>query len=384
MLVMSRRRVAIVGASLSDCGKVEDKTFLQLMAQAARRAIADAGLTKRDVTGLGALEGLTPPVDLAEYLGISPTWVNSTKVGGSTWEVMAQHAVDAIAAGKTEVVVLTYASTVRSDLKAGRGVVQQTHALPDTGVYEQAYRPTLIGRYAMAAKRHMHQYGTTAEQLAEIAVAMRANAATNPMAQYRTPITVEDVQSAQMMADPFTTLHCCIRSDGGGAVVLASEAVARQCRKKPVWILGAGHAVSHVSMSQWPDFTRSACEKSGAIAFGEAGIKPAEVDVAQIYDSFTYTVLAALEGLGFCAPGEGGAFVANGALKADGRLPTNTDGGGLSACHPGQRGIFLLVEAVRQLRNEAGEGQVADAKLCCVNGTGGFMSSTGTMILGAD
>jgi acetyl-CoA acetyltransferase len=269
-------------------------------------------------------------------------------------------------------------------LKAGRGVVQQTRALPDMVAYEQAYRPTLIGRYAMAAKRHMHEYGTTAEQLAEIAVAMRANAATNPLAQYRTPLTVQDVQAAQMVADPFTTLHCCIRSDGGGAVVLASEAVARQCRKKPVWILGAGHAVSHVSMSQWPDFTRSACAKSGAIAFGEAGIKPAEIDVAQIYDSFTYTVLATLEGLGFCAPGEGGAFVANGALRIDGRLPTNTDGGGLSACHTGQRGIFLLVEAVRQLRNEAGVGQVADAKLCCVNGTGGFMSSTGTMILGAD
>ena len=236
---MSRHRVAIVGACLSDCGKVEDKTFLELMAQGARRAIADAGLTKADVTGLGALEGLVPPVDLAEYLGISPTWVNSTAVGGSTWEVMAQHAVDAIAAGKTEVVVLTYASTVRSDLKAGRGVFQQTRALPDMAAYEQSYRPTLIGRYAMAAKRHMHEYGTTAEQLAEIAVAMRANAATNPLAQYRASITVAEVQAAPMLADPFTTLHCCIRSDGGGAVDLANEAVARQCRKKPVWILGA-------------------------------------------------------------------------------------------------------------------------------------------------
>jgi acetyl-CoA acetyltransferase len=282
------------------------------------------------------------------------------------------------------VVVLSYASTVRSDLKAGRGVVQLMHSLPDHAIYEQAYRPTLIGRYAMAAKRHMHQFGTTAEQLAEIAVAMRANAASNPLAQYRTPITIDEVQSAPMMADPFTALHCCIRSDGGGAIVLASEAVARNCRKKPVWILGAGQAVSHVSMSQWADFTRSACERSGEIAFGQAGIKPAEIDVAQIYDSFTYTVLATLEGLGFCAPGEGGAFVANGALRRDGRLPTNTDGGGLSSCHPGQRGIFLLVEAVRQLRHEAGEGQVAGAKLCCVNGTGGFMSSTGTMILGAD
>jgi acetyl-CoA acetyltransferase len=381
---MSGRRVAIVGASLSDGGKVEDKTFLDLMAQGVRRAIADAGLTKSDVTGLGAQQGLVPPVDLAEYLGIHPTWLNSTAVGGSTWEVMAQHAVDAIAAGRTEVVVLTYASTVRSDLKAGRGVFQQTHPLPDHAAYEKPFRPTLIGRYAMAAKRHMHEYGTTAEQLAEIAVAMRANAVTNPLAQYRKPITVAEVQAAPLLADPFTTLHCCIRSDGGGAVVLASEAVARNCRKKPVWILGAGHASSHVSMSEWTDFTRSPCATSGEIAFGQAGVKPAEIDLAQIYDSFTYTVLSSLEGLGFCAPGEGGAFVANGALTRTGRLPTNTDGGGLAACHPGQRGIFLLVEAVRQLRGEAGDGQVPGAKLCCVNGTGGWMSSTGTMILGVD
>jgi acetyl-CoA acetyltransferase len=228
----------------------------------------------------------------------------------------------------------------------------------------------------------MHRYGTTIEQLAEIAVSARANAAHNPEAYYREPITVDDVLASRPMADPLTALHCCIRSDGGGAVVLTTEERARDLRATPVAILGAAEAVSHVSMSEWPDVTESPCVRSGAEAFAQAGVTPADIDICQLYDSFTVTVLLTLEGLGFCAPGEGGDLVASGALRLDGALPTNTDGGGLSACHPGMRGIFLLVEAVRQLRGEAGDRQVAGAELCCVNGTGGWMSSTGTMILG--
>jgi acetyl-CoA acetyltransferase len=230
----------------------------------------------------------------------------------------------------------------------------------------------------------MHEYGTTAEQLAEIAVSARYNAALNPDAYYRDPITIDDVQSAAMMADPLTKLHCCIRSDGGGAVVLVSEDRARDCAKEPVWILGTGEAISHTTMSEWPDFTESACVRSGQQAFGRAGVTPADIDICQVYDSFTPTVLLTLEGLGFCAKGEGGAFVEDGKLRVGGALPTNTDGGGLSACHPGMRGMFLLVEAAKQLRGECGPRQVPEAKLACVNGAGGWFSSTGTVILGTE
>jgi acetyl-CoA acetyltransferase len=236
----------------------------------------------------------------------------------------------------------------------------------------------------MAARRHMAQYGTSVDQLAEIAVAARANAKDNPDAYYTEPITIDDVVTSRMIADPLTKLQCCIRSDGGGAVVLASEDRARDLAKRPVWILGSGEAVSHVTISEWPDFTQSPCVRSGRDAFGQAGVTPADIDICQLYDSFTITVLLTLEGLGFCAPGEGGAFVEGGTLTRDGALPTNTDGGGLSACHPGMRGIFLIVEAVRQLRGEAGPRQVRDPQLACVNGTGGWMSSTSTMILGVD
>ena len=186
------------------------------------------------------------------------------------------------------------------------------------------------------------------------------------------------------MAEPFTKLHCCIRSDGGGAIVLTTEDRARDRARTPVWVLGTGEAVSHTTMSEWPDFTESPAVRSGRLAFARAGVSPADIDVCQLYDSYTYTVLATLEALGFCAKGEGGDFVADGRLRLGGALPTNTDGGGLSACHPGQRGMFLLVEAVRQLRGEAHGRQVEDAALACVNGTGGWFTSAGTTILGRD
>jgi acetyl-CoA acetyltransferase len=234
----------------------------------------------------------------------------------------------------------------------------------------------------MVARRHMHEFGTTIEQLAEIAVSTRHNAALNPEAYHRDPITVDDVLGSRMIADPLTKLHCCLRSDGGGAVVLASESRARDCARPPVWVLGTGEAVSHTTMSEWEDFTESPCVRSGQQAFGRAGVTPDDVDVCEIYDAFTPMVLLTVEGLGFCKKGEGGPFVADGRLRVDGPLPTNTDGGGLSACHPGMRGIFLLVEATRQLRGECGARQVAGAEVACVNGTGGWFSSASTVILG--
>ncbi|GBE64449.1 thiolase [Mycobacterium sp. MFM001] len=379
---MGASRVAIVGAGLSECGRVPDKTAMALMAQASRRAIADAGLTKDDIDGFGGHGTLLPPVEVSEYLGLRPTWVDATNVGGSSWEVMARHAAAAIAAGEIEVALLTYGSTARSDVK--RRVRGSTAAMSTGGAmqYEAPYGATLIAKYAMAARRHMIEFGTTVEQLAEVAVAAHEWAALNDNAFERDRITAAEVAAAPMLAEPFTSKHVCLRTDGGGAVVLASEQVAKHCAKEPVWILGAADATSHVSMSEWGDFTTSAAAQSGPRAFAQAGVAPEDIDVAQLYDSFTSTVLLTVEDLGFCAKGEGGSFVGSGALRPGGVLPTNTDGGGLAACHPGMRGMFLMVEAVRQLRGECGPRQVEDARLACVHAMGGFFTHSATMILG--
>lgn len=377
------KRVAIVGAALSDCGRVDVISPYQLHHQAASRALADAGLGKDDVDGFASCGmGLLAPVEIAEYLGLRPTWADGTSVGGATWEFMLEHATAAIQAGHAEVVVLVYGSTTRADLKRGRRLANINFGTRGPVQFEAPYGHALIAKYAMTAHRHMHEFGTTAEQLAEIAVSARANAGLNPDAYYRDPITIDDVQSAPMVADPFTTLHCCIRSDGGGAVVVTSEERARDCAKAPVWVLGTGETTSHTTMSQWLDFTESPAVRSGALAFGRAGLTPADVDVCQIYDAFTGMVLLSLEALGFCGKGEGGPFVEDGKLRVGGDLPTNTDGGGLSSCHPGMRGMFLLVEAVKQLRGEAGERQVGGAEVACVNATGGWFSSTATALLG--
>jgi acetyl-CoA acetyltransferase len=383
-----KRKVAVVGVSLSDCGRVDDATPYALHAQAARRALADAGMDRSLVDGFASAGlGTLPPVEVAEYLGLRPTWVDSTAVGGSTWEVMAAHATDAIAAGHTRAVLLVYGSTARADIKAGRRTGNLSFGARGPLQFEVPYGHTLIAKYAMAARRHMHEYGTTLEQLASVAVQARANAALNPEAMFRTPITTDDVLSGPMIADPFTKLHCCLRSDGGAAVLLAAEEYVRDCRTAPVWILGTGEHVSHTTMSEWPDFTVSPAAVSGRLAFERAGVRPDEIDVAEIYDAFTYMTLVTLEDLGFCAKGEGGQFVEKGRLTVGGELPVNTDGGGLSAQHPGMRGLFLLVEAVRQLRGEAGERQVRKAggrlpELAVASGTGGWFCSSGTVVLG--
>ncbi|MEU5315382.1 acetyl-CoA acetyltransferase [Streptomyces sp. NPDC021056] len=376
------RKVAVVGVSLSDCGRVDDATPYTLHAQAARRALADAGLDRSLVDGLASAgTGVLAPVEVAEYLGLRPTWMDSTSVGGSTWEVMAAHATDAIAAGHANAVLLVYGSTARADIKAGRRTGDLSFGARGPLQFEVPYGHTLIAKYAMAARRHMIEHGTTIEQLAEVAVQARANAALNPEAMFRTPITVDDVLSGPMIADPFTKLHCCIRSDGGAAVLLAAEEYVRDCRTAPVWVLGTGEHLSHATMSEWPDFTVSPAAVSGRLAFERAGVRPEEIDLAEIYDAFTYMTLVTLEDLGFCKKGEGGAFVQSRTL------PVNTDGGGLSAQHPGMRGLFLLVEAVRQLRGETGERQVRAGdgglpRLAVASGTGGWFCSSGTVILG--
>ncbi|KUJ53756.1 acetyl-CoA acetyltransferase [Streptomyces sp. NRRL F-5122] len=389
MTPMTARRAAIAGVSLSDCGRVDEATPYTLHAQAARRALADAGLDRALVDGFASAGlGTLAPVEVAEYLGLRPTWVDSTSVGGSTWEVMAAHAVDAIAAGRARAVLLVHGSTARADIRAGRRTGTLAFGARGALQFEVPYGHTLIAKYAMAARRHMHRYGTTIEQLAEVAVQARANASANPEAMFRDPVTVDEVLSGPMIADPFTRLHCCIRSDGGAAVLLVAEDLVRDCRTAPVWVLGAGEHVSHAAMSEWPDFTVSPAAVSGRLAFERAGVRPQEVDFAEIYDAFSYMTLVTLEDLGFCGKGEGGPFVEKGRLLVrGGELPVNTDGGGLSAQHPGMRGLFLLVEAVRQLRGEAGDRQVRRRggvlpRLGVASGTGGWFCSSGTLVLG--
>lgn len=393
------RRVAIVGAALSDTGRVDTKTPYDLHAQAVRRALADSGLSKSDVDGLASNGlGTLQPIEIAEYLRIHPTWVDSTQVGGGTWEVMACHAADAIAQGHADVVVLVYGSTTRADLKKGIRRANLSYGNRGPMQFEAPYGHTLISKYAMSTRRHMHEHGTTLEQLAEVAVSARYNAQFNPDAYYRDPLTIDEVLSGRIMADPFTKLQCCIRSDGGCAIVLAAEDRVPDTATKPVWVLGHGHTVSHTTMSEWADFTTGPAAVSGPIAFERAGIGPDEIDLACIYDAFTFMLMATLEDLGFCGKGEGGPFVEDGRLRLGGALPTNPDGGGLSACHPGMRGLFLLVEATRQLRGDYAGGngrtengepipaerQVPDAKLAVASGTGGWFCSNGTLVLGVD
>lgn len=379
------RKVAIAGVALSDVGRVDDKNAYELMGQASRRALAEAGLRPDQVDGIASTsQGTLPPADVAEYLGIRPRWIDSTAVGGASWEVMLAHAADAIAAGHANVVLLTYGSTARADLRKGLRTANINWGSRGPLQWEAPYGHTLISKYAMAARRHMHEYGTTIEQLAEVAVSARYNAHDNPEAFYRDPITIDDVLSGPMIADPFTKLHCCIRSDGGAAVVLVAEDRVADLATEPVWFLGAGEATSHMLTSQWEDMTVGPAAITGPLAFQRAGLTPADVDVAEIYDAFTYMLLLTMEDLGFCEKGEGGAFVEKGSLRLGGSLPTNTDGGGLSACHPGQRGLFLIVEAARQLRGECGPRQVPDARIACVSGTGGWFCSSGTVLLGSD
>ena len=393
------RDAAIVGIHEYPSRDVEGEVSpLQIKAESASRALKDAGLNWSDVDAIydageaGGMAGLT----MAEYFGLSPNVIDTTNVGGSSDEFHAAHARRDIGAGKAKVALLTYGSTAHSNARAigvgGRGGASM-HPAENMDAYAGM---TLIANYAMVAHRHMHQYGTTSEQLAEISVATRMHAMRNPEAVRAMEdlefldireTTISDVVNSRMIADPLHLLECCMISDGGGAVVIASPEVARDCRKAPVWILGSGEATKYPMSGG--DITTSAAAQSGPQAFLEAGVTPGEMDIAMIYDSFSITVLALLEDLGFCPKGEGGRWVEGGRLRFD--RPNdgpalNTDGGGLSSNHPGMRGIFLLLEATRQLRGES-TSQVADAKLAVAHGNGGMLGSrhaAGTIILGRD
>jgi len=332
---------------------------------------------------------------VAEYFGITPRVIDTTAVGGSSYQFHAAHAARDIASGRARVALLTYGSTAKSDSRAvGTGGRTFPEPTPATNM-EVPYGLTLVGNYALVAQRHMYEHGTTAEQLAEIAVTTRAHAARNPDAvrgleaigiKQTGEITIDDVLSSRTIADPLHLLECCLVTDGGGAVVIVGADVARDLRKPPVWILGTGEAVGYPGDRR--DITTSAAALSGPVAFDQAGVRPDEIDIAMIYDSFTITVLTLLEDLGFAKKGEGGPYVEGGRLRWDrpGAPALNTDGGGLSSNHPGMRGIFLLIEATRQLRGES-TAQVDGARLAVAHGNGGQLGTrhaAGTVILGRD
>lgn len=383
---MSHPRIAIVGAAESAYGKLPDRSEMSLHAEAARKALDDAGLGFADVDGLFTVTQefvRSSTQTVAEYLGLRPSWEDATAVGGSSFEVHVAHAMAALQSGQIRVALITYGSTMLSSM--GRSLGTRTRPISSFAQqYEEPFGMSIVAAYALAAQRHMHEYGTTPEQLAQIAVSTREHAARNPFAMYRDPLTVEDVVSSREVASPLHKFDCCVVSDGGGALVLTTEDIAKDLPKPPVWVLGASSATDHQIIVEMPDLTTTAAVHSGRRAFEQAGVTPADVDLLMTYDSFTITVLLALEDLGFCPKGEGGSFVETGALSLDGALPTNVDGGGLSSNHPGMRGIFLLIEAVRQLRGEGGDRQVAGCEIAVAHGVGGWLSSHGTVVLGKD
>jgi acetyl-CoA acetyltransferase len=378
-------KVAIVGVAESDLGVVGPKTVLQLQAQAAKAALEDAGLTTRDVDALltaGSDWGWAPSMLVAEYLGIQPKVTDSTNIGGSSFEAHVGHAAAMITLGLCEVALITYGSTQKSQASRSLG---RSGPAAYTEQFERPYGPPLpVGAYAMAAMRHMHDYGTKPEQLAEVAVATRKWAQLNPKAYKRDPITIDDVLNSPYIAEPLHLLDCCLVTDGGGAVVVTSMDRARHCRKAPVRVLGHAETHTHMTISNMPDLTLTGAASTGPRAMAMAGVQHKDFDVVEIYDSFTITVMLTLEALGFCGRGESGAFVSGQRTAPGGDFPLNTNGGGLSYCHPGMYGIFLLIEAVRQLRGEADARQVPNARLALVNGTGGVLSSTATCVLGRD
>jgi acetyl-CoA C-acetyltransferase len=362
------------------------RSMLEIQAISARAALAEAGLTLQDVDGYFTVAGTggTGPLTTLDYLNLNPRLVDGTTIGGSSFVAHVNHAVAAIAAGRCRVALITYGSTARSQ---GVAVGTRERIAGDyLDQFEGIYGTSTVGLYALVAQRHMHTYGTTSAQLAEIAVACRRHAGLNPVALYRDPITGEDVLRSPMISSPLHLLDCCVITDGGGAVVVVHPDLARDLPKPPVRILGSAEAVAHTAAGK-RDFLVSAAAQTAPRAFGEAGVSHDDIDMAMIYDSFTITVLVTLEDLGFCKKGDGGRFVENGRLHLGGPLPMNTDGGGLSSNHPGMRGIFLIVEAVRQLRGECGERQVEDCRIALVHGTGGALGSRhsgATLILARD
>ena len=384
-----KRKACIAGAFEHPLRKAEQHSTAQLHAECARGALADAGLALSDVDGYfcaGDAPGLGP-LSMVDYLGLRLRHLDSTETGGSSYLIHVAHAAQAIAAGKCNVALITLAGKPRTDASSAKP--REYGATSPDVAFESPFGMNTVAGYALVARRHMHEYGTTAEQLAWIKVAAAAHAQHNPHAMLRTPVTVEDVVNSPLVSDPLHRLDCCVVSDGGGALVVTRPEIARSLGRPIVSVMGAGESVRG-AFGGWDGLLTTGARQSGALAFAEAGVTPADIQYASIYDSFTITVLLQLEDLGFCAKGQGGRFVQDGNLISGiGRLPFNTDGGGLCNNHPANRGgITKVIEAVRQLRGEAHpKVQVANCGLALAQGTGGNLGTrhgSATLILGRD
>jgi acetyl-CoA acetyltransferase len=383
--------VYIAGAAETALGEVFDQTELSMVALAAKEALGEAGLKIADVDGLFVnYMGEQGSVQVGEYLGLEPRYADSSDLGGAAFEAFVHHAMLAVSAGRCEVALIAYASRQRS--KRARRVASSGSGTsvygPDPYHLTEQFAspfgaPSPIGAFALMAARHMHEFGTTREQMAEVAVAASQWAALNPKAWRREPLTPDDVLGSRPISEPLHRHDCCLVTDGGGAIVITTPERARDAAKRPVRVLGAGESHSFWHVSEARDLSRTAGYRAAADAFAMAGVTPDDVDVLEPYDAFTINVIMHLEELGFCAPGEGGSFVESGALRPGGSLPSLTSGGGLSYCHPGALGVLLLIEAVRQLRGEAGARQVPDAKIAVAHGVGGI-SVRSTVVLGMD
>ena len=374
-----RGKSAIVGTGHAGFGEAHGLTSFDVMAQSALAALGDAGLKLSDVDGLFCtmMEDSMPALMAAEYLGIQPRFIDGTMSGGSSFVNYLTSATMALDAGLCDVALIVYGSNQRT--ASGKLV---TASRPPA--YEAPYNPRYpISAYAMAAARHMHEYGATREQLADVAVAARAWAQHNPEAFERGPLTREDVLGARMVGDPLTVRDCCLVTDGGGAIVLVRADRARDFPKPPVYVLGSAAQSAHRQISQMKDFTVTAARESGKRAFAAAGVSPGDIQAVELYDAFTINTILFLEDLGFCAKGEGGAFVEGGRIAPDGVLPVNTNGGGLSCVHPGMYGIFTVIEAARQIRGDAPGLQLNNVDLALAHGNGGVLTSQVTAILGS-
>jgi acetyl-CoA acetyltransferase len=374
-----RGKIAIVGAAESDLGEVAPGlTPVDLMAQATHRALEDAGLLLSDIDGVftATTQLPFPALSLCEYLGISPRYIDGTNIGGSSFMSHLGHALAAIHSGMCSVALIAYGSNQRT-------VGRSQSAPQEISPYDAPYQPRFpLNAYALVAARHMHEFGTTRQHLAEVAVAARQWALLNPKAWEKKPLSIEDVLAAPIVSSPLSVRDCCLVTDGGGALLVTSAERARSLNKTPVFVLGVGDAVTHRHVASMPDLTTTGARLSGERAYAMSGLAVRDINVIELYDAFTICTILFLEDLGFCKKGEGGSFVERGAIGPSGAWKVNTNGGGLSYCHPGMYGLMLLIEAVRQLRAECGERQVSGAETALVHGNGGVLSSESTVILG--
>jgi acetyl-CoA acetyltransferase len=380
----------VVGIGESRVGRVADRSTAQLQSDAVQAALADAGLSMQDIDGLFTTpvrveHWQAPAAVVANHLGLRPRYLSTVDLAGASGAGMVQQAVAAVAAGQCTTALCVAGQNLLSHNSRAQAVKSMAESGSAHPQFEVPYGPLVPSLYALVAQRHMHQYGTTSEQMAEVAVAIRGHAALNPAAHKRDPITATDVLGSRMISSPLRMLDCAIVSDGAAALIVTTAERARDLKRQPVHLLGAGLGVRHGHIGEALEPIITGAVDSGRAAFAAAGLTPADVDVAELYDCFSITVLIELEDLGFCAKGEGGPFVMGGRVRRGGPLPITTHGGLMSFGHPGVGGgLFHVLEAVRQVRGEAGERQVPDVEVALAHGNGGVMSVHCTLLLGKE